>query len=244
MIKTKIIPQSSLTSDCWLVQFRGFNACAECPEYLGLECGGGKTLIKKIHGLGDSVMSGWKTQEYFNDNPESSFYEYLEYAENEGVMRYGIKKYKNQVRQIQEANKQPIGLDLDLKYPFNEVYNNPDNEILFEESYHQSNQCNCDYTTRSGSYSDVKIRTKNGDTLFYYHQHCIKAQTNEGVFLSSCGYRTVTTLKRLNSYSSYWIIQRKYVWYIQYRGVDIPFYDGINVSNLDQHLTETMKGDN
>lgn len=42
--EVRMIPQSSLTADCWSVQFRGLSACDGC-EYNGTnECGGGATL--------------------------------------------------------------------------------------------------------------------------------------------------------------------------------------------------------
>jgi len=167
MIKTKIIPQSSLTSDCWLVQFRGFNACAECPEYLGIECGGGETLTKMIHGLGDSIYSGWLAQEFYKNNPEGSFYEFMEYAKKDHFMNYGVKKYKKQVQQIKDSLELPTGLNLDQSYPFSLNYNDPDNEIISESSYHQSRQCTCKFTTKQGSYRDVIIRLKNGAMLYY-----------------------------------------------------------------------------
>lgn len=39
------IPQSKLTSECWLVQFRGFEACKDC-EVKGTPDCGGKSIIK------------------------------------------------------------------------------------------------------------------------------------------------------------------------------------------------------
>ena len=51
VIKTsKIIDQSTLTSDCWSVQFSGLDACKKCPEKGKRSCGGGQTLkrLKKI----------------------------------------------------------------------------------------------------------------------------------------------------------------------------------------------------
>lgn len=44
--KVKIIDQSTLTSDCWLVQFDGLIACKSCEAYGTNDCGGGNTLRK------------------------------------------------------------------------------------------------------------------------------------------------------------------------------------------------------
>lgn len=47
VVTTKIIRQSALTPDCWMIQFWGLEACNRC-EYKGiLECGG-VAVIKKI----------------------------------------------------------------------------------------------------------------------------------------------------------------------------------------------------
>lgn len=43
---SKVIDQSTLTSDCWLVQFDGLIACKSCEAYGTDDCGGGDTLRK------------------------------------------------------------------------------------------------------------------------------------------------------------------------------------------------------
>ena len=40
----KEIEQSTLTSDCWLIQFKGLMACNTCELKDTDECGGGDTL--------------------------------------------------------------------------------------------------------------------------------------------------------------------------------------------------------
>jgi len=47
---TKVIDQSKLTSDCWLVQFNGLAACETCEVKGTKECGGGETL-KALKGV-------------------------------------------------------------------------------------------------------------------------------------------------------------------------------------------------
>lgn len=44
--ESKEIDQSTLTSDCWLVQFNGLSACKTCELKDTTECGGGETLKK------------------------------------------------------------------------------------------------------------------------------------------------------------------------------------------------------
>jgi hypothetical protein len=41
---SKEIDQSTLTSDCWIVQFEGLNACKTCQYKNTKDCGGGETL--------------------------------------------------------------------------------------------------------------------------------------------------------------------------------------------------------
>ena len=43
---TKMIEQSSLNSDCWLIQFDGIIACETCEFKNTKDCGGGNTLKK------------------------------------------------------------------------------------------------------------------------------------------------------------------------------------------------------
>lgn len=46
-MKTIIINQAELTSDCWMIQFRGIEACEECKYKNTSKCGG-KNIIKRI----------------------------------------------------------------------------------------------------------------------------------------------------------------------------------------------------
>lgn len=42
----KQVDQNNLTSDCWLIQFNGLDACENCELKNTDECGGGDTLAK------------------------------------------------------------------------------------------------------------------------------------------------------------------------------------------------------
>lgn len=46
--EVKEIDQSSLTSDCWLIQFSGLSACESCECRNTEDCGGGQTLAKML----------------------------------------------------------------------------------------------------------------------------------------------------------------------------------------------------
>lgn len=41
------VNQSEMTSDCWLIQFRGLDACTTCEFKRTADCGG-KAILKKI----------------------------------------------------------------------------------------------------------------------------------------------------------------------------------------------------
>jgi len=59
-MKTKVIKQSGLTSDCWLVQFWGISACQDCPMRGTDECGG-KNILRKIE-AGTFPVGGLKDE--------------------------------------------------------------------------------------------------------------------------------------------------------------------------------------
>jgi hypothetical protein len=45
----KVIEQDTLTSDCWLIQFTGLEACKNCEFKDTKQCGGGETLKKMLN---------------------------------------------------------------------------------------------------------------------------------------------------------------------------------------------------
>jgi len=47
-IKIKTIDSSTITSDCWMIQFKGLDACKTC-EFLNTEECDGKNIIKKLN---------------------------------------------------------------------------------------------------------------------------------------------------------------------------------------------------
>ena len=46
-MKTVIVNQAELTSDCWLIQMQGIEACENCEFKDTTECGG-KSILKRI----------------------------------------------------------------------------------------------------------------------------------------------------------------------------------------------------
>jgi len=45
--ETKMIDQNKLTSECWLIQFNGLDACKNCELLNKKDCGG-KNIRKKL----------------------------------------------------------------------------------------------------------------------------------------------------------------------------------------------------
>ena len=89
---------------------------------------------------------------------------------------------------------------------------------------------------RNWSKDNTRVEVdKNGDTYVYLHGHNIARIANNGdIQLSSCGWETVTTKSRLNAILECFvhiigIYQRDWVWYIQGRDFNVPFYDGYQI---------------
>ena len=76
---------------------------------------------------------------------------------------------------------------------------------------------------------------KNGDTYVDLHGHNFARIADNGdIQLSSCGWETVITKSRLKEILDCFvhnigIYQRDWVWYIQGRDFNVPFYDGYQI---------------
>ena len=89
---------------------------------------------------------------------------------------------------------------------------------------------------RNWSKDNTRVEVNNhGDTFVYLHGHNIATISKWGdIRLSSCGWETVTTKSRLNAILDCFvhnigIYQRDWVWYIQGRDFNVPFYDGYQI---------------
>ena len=65
-----------------------------------------------------------------------------------------------------------------------------------------------------------------------YHWTDVVCWDNKKIILSSGGYRTVTTKRRMNQASEqfglgYRVFQKDYEWYVEYKGKVYDYYDGI-----------------
>lgn len=238
------ISQKNLTSDCWLVQFNGFRSCVGCEVFLKPDCGGGKTIARMIiDHFSDSIITKMKYNEFWSneETKDKSFYDFVKWTKQHYAFRYSFKKYRNHIRQLQSMAEEPKGPDLDNLYPFWNHHKQPNNEIIEQSGYHQHHKCDCEKTTKKGSYRDVVI-SFNDKTLYYYHQHCIMVKDGERVILNSAGHRAVTTKERINRYlkRGWTLYSDKRVWWLakrrwnvsgqyEYEKGPIRFYDGIEL---------------
>lgn len=169
-VKMNMIPQSRLTSNCWLVQMNGFESCTNCEFYpfnrksgsllKRSDCGGGQTLAlmiyKTFHG---SIMDSWKAHEYWEKHKDSAFAQFVDAMQKEHAFRYSINRYKkhifnlHHIEQEQEQHKHIVPLH--QKYPYMQIVeqymNRTDKngypKLLFRKSAHyftQYKQCTCE----------------------------------------------------------------------------------------------------
>lgn len=67
------------------------------------------------------------------------------------------------------------------------------------------------------SNTEVKILKSEGSTFqteLRLHGNLIAYKNNTGVYLSTCGWHSVTTKERLNGLSGVHIEQKNYIWYL------------------------------
>lgn len=137
-VKVTHVQQSSLTSDCWLIQFEGFEACARC-EYFPFNpktgklrktshCGGGQTLalmIKNRLAQGMSLMDNHYAHEHFKDAETCAFVEFVKAIRKQHgkyAWQYPLNKYKrhiNYLRQLlKEKQQHEHKVSLDTHFPY------------------------------------------------------------------------------------------------------------------------------
>lgn len=221
---------NELTSDCWLVQFRGIDACVECEQYKTPNCGGGSTLADIIfrdkvnpHALRFMAEYWFEIDEKghvskVHDN--RTWWTFIHHAPEiwsppENNMKHfwshqlkqALKKYQNYVEDQTMSLKRPKGYPkLDSDYPFMKEYYDKDNTIVKKSGLHDQNyygEACCNPTNgKKSAYRDVVIDTKNNIRLYYFHQHCIAAKnlTTGNTVVDSCGYRTRITMTRLSGF--------------------------------------------
>jgi len=67
---------------------------------------------------------------------------------------------------------------------------------------------------------NTKVEVRGGMAYYYLHDNCIAILDDVELFISTCGWKSVTTKERLNGIllkvlgSSYQIRQRNFIWYI------------------------------
>jgi hypothetical protein len=253
VVETQEVPQSALTSDCWMVQFRGIEACVDCEYLKKPDCGGGLTLM--------GIIGAEHLERFGYDYPKivymfgkqaieeaGCFYKLLRDADRYTGM-WSVKRYYDRilrdirVKREAEATRER---SLDDLFPYEEISGN---WYLHEKSgWHrpEDNICGCQATTRGGAaYRHEVYQSGLGDTCYYLHQHCIVAKItsstqrglrglDNGIYLDACGWRTVTTKKMLNEYASgYSIWSDRGKWWVRegwWHNQDaqkLPFHDGM-----------------
>jgi len=250
--EVSVVPQKNLTSDCWLIQFRGLVACSDCEFFLKKNCGGGPTLLNMI---ADKILEKYKDLRCVFSIAEQStiaeaidkglsFYETLRYEGGAFRMKpMRLKKVYRQLvedarREYERAKRVAEGsfVPLDEKFPYFEMLDRA-HKIIQRTNWHYPQICDCELETRKGAYRDTILEIKQEDgsivVLYYYHQHCIMAEYSDRVVLDSCGWMTYTTKERLRLYlpARYSIYQENRVWKIYDRGTGetIEFFDGLEL---------------
>ena len=90
-----------------------------------------------------------------------------------------------------------------IKSDFDTVYNN--GTVVEEHGYHQPDKegrCECENTTRKGSYKYVFVNY-NGRTYYFYHQSAVVIALDDGrEILDNHGYYNKSTKAAMNQYTT------------------------------------------
>ncbi|MFA5307604.1 MAG: hypothetical protein WC365_09205 [Candidatus Babeliales bacterium] len=256
-VKVNTIKQSNLTSNCWLVQMNGFEACADCEVYpfnrktgklkVTSDCGGGQTLALMLKNFGISMFDQWHAGDFWKAHPNASFAKFVQAMQKQNCWETPLRKYKNKIKELcqiaTEKQAHPQIQALDDIYPYSEISINPNAKRTMASSSHYPTECTCDTGHKKTAYRD-ETYTFEDKTIYYYHQHAIAVKTKDSITLDSCGFRTLTTKERINNYlpQPYRLYQNSHKWFIEARRwneqsehwesvipQDIEFYDGLTL---------------
>lgn len=229
-----------LTSDCWMLQIKGIEACVDCQYQLGPDCGGGLTLIQAIdHEKGLSRIAKTIALDYFEADA-GSFYDFLKFLKrnkDDGMHEIALEQIKGGYEHLlsRESAQPSTVVDTDEEFPFDYVYNN--GNVIERSGWHnlgsQYNRCDCDPLDNlsNASYRDLIIKFK-GKRIRYYHQHAIAIRDNDELIVSSCGWHTPTTKERINRElpAGITLYQKDWEWYLKDAdGIQVDFVDGIKI---------------
>jgi len=248
LVDTVSIPQENLTSDCWFVQAWGINYCIGCECLKKPECGGGGTLVEIIHyeakkrfGYGlanDRAM--WVLYDLIDATNRTSFYQITRKHNREIGSWHILKLYNRIIHDIktkEEAAATRIR-SLDSMFPYEVISKNW--LLLEKKGWHvpDDNICGCAYTTPKGAYRHETYISSatQGVIVHYLHQHAIVVEIignfealDKGIYLDSCGWRTMTTKEYINKYQPNRVYNDKGKWLVNIGNVSVPFYDGMVV---------------
>jgi len=82
---------------------------------------------------------------------------------------------------------------------------------------------------------ETSIYTSNGYTCIRYHSTEVVKFNHDKIILNSNGWETHTTKQRMNQASNqyglgYQVFQKDYIWFVNYEGFTIQFYDGMELT--------------
>lgn len=74
------------------------------------------------------------------------------------------------------------------------------------------------------------VKTTKGYGIKYCQTVVVEILPDNTYVLNTGGYLTHTTKERINRYSSVYLVQRNFVWYLGYDKGAVPFFDGMRVN--------------
>lgn len=105
-------------------------------------------------------------------------------------------------------------------------------EIVERTGWHdpETVECGCSQTVGKGAYTDVTVDI-DGVIITFYHQSPIVIERVDETTISSCGYKTKTTKKRINDTipPEYTVRQEDSDWYLDTPDGRREFRDGMGI---------------
>lgn len=173
-------------------------------------------IFKGVKRIGNKEIFGYKLiKEYFVDNSGLG-------SESEPALT--VKQFLNEVKQGYFYAITGVGQFQVYIGEYEKISSQDKKKILQESGIASSKKIS--KNTRVTIYN-------NGDKTITLHGTDIIKRIGDKVVLSSGGWRTVTTKRRLNQWLNdlgIFIYQKEYAWYIEYNGNRINFEDNIELT--------------
>jgi len=244
--------------DCWPVQMGGVDECVGCELFNTPECGGGVTLVSIILGWcpGAPLAAYSALTELYRLEERPSFHEIRRMVKegDERVMwasalDYPINHYLRWVKRQkivkEDRERHPEAPLLNKLYPYKEV--SETGKLLLRGGWHRPQVCGCEpITPGGGAYRDEAYMILDWGSdprvVIYLHQNAIMVLLPYLLMIDSCGWRTPTTLNRLNKWlpKGYRIYQRRWRWYLKTPTGETKFYDGMLIDITKGEFNEVL----